>query len=156
MLMGLTMLHVVIATRGRPHLLARTLDSLAACDQPASYAGTLVVENGDQQGAERVVHDAPAGLKASYLFHLDGNKSASLNFALRAIDARLIVFLDDDVIVGTTPADGVRRCQRGGSKVGASSADRYSRTTRLRPLRGWWNSCQTRPGAGPWTMSPVR
>ena len=96
------MLHVVMATRGRPHLLARTLESLAACDQPTSYAGTLVVENGDQQGAERVVRDAPAGLRASYLFHPDGNKSASLNVALGSIGARLIVFLDDDVIVGKT------------------------------------------------------
>jgi glycosyltransferase involved in cell wall biosynthesis len=94
-----TMLSVVIATRGRKELLERTLNSLATCDQPASYAGTIVVENGDQQGAERVVCNAPSRLNATYLFHPDGNKSASLNAALRRIDDGLIVFLDDDVIV---------------------------------------------------------
>jgi glycosyltransferase involved in cell wall biosynthesis len=93
---------VTIATRGRARLLDRTLSSLAACDRPPSFAGTIVVENGDQQGAERVVRNAPASLKAVYAFHPDGNKSAALNNALERLTDEFVVFLDDDVLVGRT------------------------------------------------------
>ncbi len=94
------MLRVVIATRGRGLLLERTLNSLAQCDLPPSYAGTLVIENGERQGAERVVSDAAPALDLVYRFHPDGNKSAALNVALEMVGSGLIVFLDDDVRVG--------------------------------------------------------
>jgi GT2 family glycosyltransferase len=88
---------VVLATRERDELLARTLTSLAQCRLPASFAGTLVVENGTRAGAERVVGEAAASLEARYLFEPAGNKSRALNAALAHIDDGLIVFLDDDV-----------------------------------------------------------
>jgi glycosyltransferase involved in cell wall biosynthesis len=94
------MLRVVIATRGRVHLLQRTLDSLAECDLPASYAGAIVIENGQRHGAERVVHDASSKLDLVYRFHPHANKSACLNVALAMAGTGLIVFLDDDVRVG--------------------------------------------------------
>jgi glycosyltransferase involved in cell wall biosynthesis len=89
-----------MATRGRPDLLERTLRSLAECDRPAAFASTIVVENGERHGAEGVVRDAPSSLRATYLFADRGNKSAALNIALAQAGQGLIVFLDDDVIVG--------------------------------------------------------
>ena len=91
---------VVIATREREALLARTLASLAECRRPEGFAGTLVVENGRRAGTERVVQTAAATLGARYLFESAGNKSKALNTALAQIDEGLVVFLDDDVRVG--------------------------------------------------------
>ena len=91
---------VVIATREREALLARTLACLAECRRPEGFAGTLVVENGRRAGAERVVRNAPAGLDVRYLFEPAGNKSKALNAALAQVDDGLVVFLDDDIRVG--------------------------------------------------------
>ena len=99
---------VVIATREREALLARTLASLAQCRPPEGFAGTLVVENGRRAGTERVVRDAPARLDPRYLFEAAGNKSKALNAALAQIDDGLVVFLDDDVRVGPDLLEVVR------------------------------------------------
>ena len=90
---------VVLATREREELLARTLASLAQCRRPEGFRGTLVVENGLRGGAERVVREAAATLEARYLFESVGNKSLALNAAMAQIDEGLVVFLDDDVRV---------------------------------------------------------
>ena len=90
---------VVIATHRREALLARTLASLANCGQPEEFHCTLVVENGERGGAERVVEQGPAMLKARYLFEPAGSKSRALNHAVAQIDEGLAVFLDDDVRV---------------------------------------------------------
>jgi GT2 family glycosyltransferase len=91
---------VVLATRNREDLLARTLTSLAQCRLPAGYAGTFVVENGQRGRTEQVVRDAAPSLAARYLFQPAANKSRALNTALDRICDGLVVFLDDDVRVG--------------------------------------------------------
>jgi GT2 family glycosyltransferase len=91
---------VVIATREREALLARTLACLAECRRPEGFAGTLVVENGRRAGTERVVRNAPASLDVRYLFEPAGNKSKALNAALAQVDDGLVVFLDDDIRAG--------------------------------------------------------
>ena len=90
---------VVLATRDREDLLARTLASLAQCRIPETFGGTFVVENGQLGATERVVREAPAALDARYLFEPVGNKSRALNAAVAQIDDGLVVFLDDDVRV---------------------------------------------------------
>jgi len=90
-------LFVVLATRARDYLLARTLDSLARCRRPESFGGTFVVENGERGDTARVVRAAPAWLAVHHFFEPAANKSRALNCALSAIDDGLIVFLDDDV-----------------------------------------------------------
>jgi GT2 family glycosyltransferase len=90
---------VVLATREREDLLARTLASLAQCRRPEGFRGTLVVENGLRGGTERVVRKAAATLEARYLFVSASNKSRALNAAMAQIDEGLVVFLDDDVRV---------------------------------------------------------
>jgi len=93
------MLHILIATRGRPTLLERTLQSIQECEPVPVFGGTLVVENGERSGAEDVVGRAAAPLQAKYLFHPEANKSTALNAALHELQDGLVVFLDDDVRV---------------------------------------------------------
>jgi GT2 family glycosyltransferase len=88
---------VVLATREREDLLARTLTSLAQCRLPAGFAGTLVVENGVRGRAEQIVREADSALRARYAFEPAGNKSRALNAAVSQIEDGLIIFLDDDV-----------------------------------------------------------
>ncbi len=91
------MLTVLIATHGRPSLLARTLLSLVQCELPGIYRELIVVENGSSDGAQDVVAELPAKTKARYLHFEQGNKSAALNFALTQCNDDLVVFFDDDI-----------------------------------------------------------
>ena len=91
-------LYVLIPTYGRAPLLGRTLTSLAACELPASYVETVVVENGSKEGAEAICQQADARLKVRYLHVERANKSNALNEALKLLpDEALVVYLDDDV-----------------------------------------------------------
>ena len=93
-------LRVVIPTHGRPSLLGRTLESLAECRLPATYAETIVVENGGAWGAEEIVRAAPAVLQARYVPYAVGNKSAALNHVVEPMtDEDFVFFSDDDVRV---------------------------------------------------------
>ena len=90
-------LTTVIATNGRPDLLRRTLESLAACIKPTLYRGTIIVENGVKAGAEEVVRSCHPSLSAQYLYQHQGNKCHALNTALEQVGEGLIFFTDDDV-----------------------------------------------------------
>jgi glycosyltransferase involved in cell wall biosynthesis len=87
----------LIATAGRPDLLARTLESLAACDRPRSYGGALVIENGPVNGAESIVRSFERRLSCRYLHVAEPNKSVALNAGLRLLDDCVVFFTDDDV-----------------------------------------------------------
>ncbi len=92
-------LFVVIPTGGqRADLLRRTLDSLAVCEQPPSYRGTIVVENGGRGAVEHVVASFRECVRASYRLLSQPSKNAALNLALDELDERaLVLFADDDV-----------------------------------------------------------
>ena len=90
-------LTIVIASAGRPSLLRRTLESLAACNFPTIYRGTVIVENGPKAGAEEVVRSFSAGLNAQYVYTKHGNKCRALNMALEQVGDSLIVFSDNDI-----------------------------------------------------------
>lgn len=92
-----TDLIVLIATAGRPDLLERTLRSLQSCRRPASYRGTIVVENGPKRGAESVAANFLASLGVRYLHSLEPNKSRALNVAIESLPDSLVYFTDDDV-----------------------------------------------------------
>ncbi|MBI1299292.1 glycosyltransferase [bacterium] len=111
-------LYVVIATAGQSTRLARTLESLAACDKPAIYRSTIVVENGPKLGAEAIVRLHEKTLSARYLHSAQANKSNALNLALETLESGLVFFTDDDVRIeaGTLAdyakaAEGLRRGQ---------------------------------------------
>jgi cellulose synthase/poly-beta-1,6-N-acetylglucosamine synthase-like glycosyltransferase len=88
---------ILIATAGRPTLLARTLESLASCARPSGFRETIVVENGGQNGAEDIVRSFASRLNTRYLYVPDGNKSRALNEALATMGEGLVFFTDDDV-----------------------------------------------------------
>ena len=90
-------LAVVIATAGRPALLARTLDSLVACRKPASYQGAWIVENGPPGTTREIVAKFLGQTPIRYLHVERPNKSHALNMLLRKIGNPLIFFTDDDV-----------------------------------------------------------
>ena len=90
---------IVIVSHDRCHLLERTLAFLAQGELPTEYARMLVVENGRQFGAERVVAAADPRLHAEYLFEPSSSKSRALNRALEQLTDEFIVYLDDDVRV---------------------------------------------------------
>lgn len=90
-------LSVLIATAGRPDLIGRTLESLAACQKPEGYAGTVVVENGPPMGAREIVQATDPALHVRYIHNEQANKSAALNRGLQEIKEGLVVFLDDDI-----------------------------------------------------------
>ena len=89
-------LTVLIAAAGQPKLMARTLDSLAQCERPPHFGGTLVVENGPKCGIEALVRSRPQSEQVRYLYVPEPNKSHALNVALTQLDG-LIFFTDDDV-----------------------------------------------------------
>lgn len=88
---------VMLAAAGQPLLVRRTLDSLAACEKPSTFRGTLVVENGPRCGIEQVVRARPHSEQVRYQYVPEPNKSHALNVALATLDDGLIFFTDDDV-----------------------------------------------------------
>jgi GT2 family glycosyltransferase len=110
-------LSVLIPTHGRTPLLARTLDSLAACRLPDAYAETVVVENGSRDGAEQIVTEAarthPA-LRLRYLHVERANKSHALNVALETMADGLVVFFDDDIRLEPGALDAYARAAAAG------------------------------------------
>jgi glycosyltransferase involved in cell wall biosynthesis len=94
-----TPLFVLIAACGQPAVLARTLQSLAACDKPEGYAGVIVAENGPRAGLEAIVAQFPPQHRFQYRYSQPPNKSLALNRALEELQGALVVFTDDDVQV---------------------------------------------------------
>lgn len=90
-------LWVLIAAAGKPALLGRTLAGLAAAAKPASYRGTLVVENGPRCGIEEMVHDFAREHRFQHLYVPESNKSHALNCGLAQLDDGLVFMTDDDV-----------------------------------------------------------
>ena len=153
-------LTVLIPAAGHPALIQRTLESLAVCDKPASYAGTLVVENGPRCGIEEVVAGFDRSHGFRYLHVSEANKSHALNVGLTTLgDDDLVVYLDDDVRVSpqllTAYAEGAAGVQRGEFYGGPLSIDNESnkapewlRRYLPKSARGWRlpHGCKTRLG----------
>jgi glucosyl-dolichyl phosphate glucuronosyltransferase len=92
-------LDVLIATRQRPEMLERALDSLCAAPIPASLDVTIVViDNSDGAESKSVVDRAAAKYpkRLVYLCEPVGGKSAALNRGLRETRGQLVGFIDDD------------------------------------------------------------
>jgi cellulose synthase/poly-beta-1,6-N-acetylglucosamine synthase-like glycosyltransferase len=90
---------VVIATRNRATLLARTLDALAVQRWPEDQLEVIVSDNGSTDGTADVVEDAArGGLSIRYLFVPTPGKSHAVNAALAVARGDLLAFTDDDVV----------------------------------------------------------
>lgn len=92
------MYSILIATSGeRNQWLSEVLSCLARCHLSEDLFSVVVVENGQQAGACQLVEQAPAILKASYLYSPLANKSDALNRAMEKLPEGLVIFLDDDI-----------------------------------------------------------
>jgi glycosyltransferase involved in cell wall biosynthesis len=90
---------IVIATRNRSVLLARTLDALARQRWPADRLEIIVADNGSTDDTRAVVEDAArrGGVAVRYLFVAQPGKSHAVNAALQLTRGDLVAFTDDDV-----------------------------------------------------------
>lgn len=95
----LTPIAVLIPTHNRNDLLARTLQSVLACEPPGNRSvRVIVIENGGEYGAKTICEEAHGKIgRPEYRFVELGNKSAALNAILSELPDHLVVFLDDDV-----------------------------------------------------------
>ena len=90
---------VLIATRQRPQMLQRALESLLAARMPLALEVTVVVIDNDDSPAtigavNRVAAKYPG--RITYLHEATAGKSAALNFGLRHTSGTLVGFVDDD------------------------------------------------------------
>ena len=91
---------VVIATKGRPEPLAKTLASLAGCDPPPAE---VIVVDGDEHESARVVVEAAAeatdGRRRPPLQHAscEPGLTRQRNRGIDLATGDLVVFVDDDV-----------------------------------------------------------
>jgi hypothetical protein len=82
---GVTTLDVLIATRDRPHMLSRALESLCSAHVPSSLAVTVVViDNAGDPATRNVVASFSGRMPArlEYLHEPSGGKSTALNRVL--------------------------------------------------------------------------
>jgi GT2 family glycosyltransferase len=90
-------MNVLIATRERPELLRRTLESLAEAERPEGELRIWVVENGGAGASETVCESS--SLPVEYLRLDPPGKSRALNLGVEQIGNGFVLFLDDDVRV---------------------------------------------------------
>lgn len=92
---------VILCTRDRPADLARTLESILACDVPPGIDGELiVVENGsDGRSRDLVGRLNSKCLALRFLNEPRKGKVYALNTALRIAKGSIFLFTDDDVRV---------------------------------------------------------
>ena len=98
-------LDVLIPTYNRAPLLARTLESLLAAEQPRSMAVTVTVcDNRSSDGTPAVVaaYQERFGGRLRYLYEGSPGRSAALNAAIAATSGDLVSMIDDDEEVDRT------------------------------------------------------
>jgi glycosyltransferase involved in cell wall biosynthesis len=93
---------VVIPTYNRADLLAETLDRLASIEPVLSRWDVIVVDNNSKDDTRSVVETRqphfPVPLR--YMFEPQQGRSCALNTGIAATAAPVLVFTDDDVLVG--------------------------------------------------------
>ena len=90
---------IVIVAHGRPEVLRQTLAGLASCDQPESFRGTIVVENGPACGIDAVIAEFQDRLRIVHETVVSPKKTVALNHALHQLSTGWALFIDDDVRV---------------------------------------------------------
>lgn len=90
-------LTVAVCTYLRARLLARTLESLAACARPALEWELLVVDNAAEDPVRSLAADWSDRLPLRYTAATTLGTSHARNHAVRAARAPIVLFTDDDV-----------------------------------------------------------
>jgi glycosyltransferase involved in cell wall biosynthesis len=92
------MITVIIATRNRASLLAKTLDAIGRQDWPGCPFEILVVDNASTDETRDVVATVHASVPIVYLREDKPGKSHALNTAVRHARGQILVLTDDDVL----------------------------------------------------------
>ncbi len=108
---------VIIATLGRPAVLARTLQSVARCD-PAP--AELIVVDGDPERSSEEATTGDLGLKIRYMT-ADRGLPKQRNAGIDAAEGDVLVLIDDDVDVPTDTFSILERVYGDTSVVGATA-----------------------------------
>jgi GT2 family glycosyltransferase len=88
---------VIVPTYNRPAALARTLGALRGMDFPADRLEIVVVDSGvAENGAEDVARSSGA----LYSRHADRGVAAARNHGASLASGELMMFVDDDIVVG--------------------------------------------------------
>lgn len=92
-------LAIIVASRNREAMLRRMLASAHALDAIDRQRPEIIVaDNGSQDGTRRVVDAATAqDANVRYMWVPHGGKTHALNAAIRATNAPILAFVDDDV-----------------------------------------------------------
>ena len=96
---------IIICTWNRATLLERTLASLRRLGSLQSGVEILLVDNNSSDGTPAIAHAATAHLPLRYLFEPEQGLSRARNRALREARGDLLLWIDDDVEVGTNWLD---------------------------------------------------
>ena len=107
---------VVIATKGRPDALARTLDSLSRCDPGPAEA--IVVDGDEAQSARPLVADR-GDVPFRYLASEPG-LTRQRNRGIEAASGDVVVFVDDDVAFAPSVFASLARAYADPSVIGAT------------------------------------
>jgi glycosyltransferase involved in cell wall biosynthesis len=93
---------VLIPTYNRATLLGETLDRLAAIRPQLTAWEVLVIDNNSTDGTRAAVESRVAAFPVSlrYVFERAQGRSHALNAGIAASSAPVLVFTDDDVLVG--------------------------------------------------------
>jgi len=94
-------LSIIIPTCNRPESLDRLLDSLAAVDTIGAFE-VLVVDNGpsaEAHGSAKWTPAKPSAMAVKFLREKEPGKARALNLGLSAANGKVLLFLDDDVVV---------------------------------------------------------
>lgn len=91
-------LSVILATRDRPEMLARTLESFTALVAPEDGWELLVVDNGSAAPTQALLTQYLHRLPLTILEQASPGKSRALNRAVELVRGELVVLTDDDVL----------------------------------------------------------
>jgi GT2 family glycosyltransferase len=97
---------IVVPTYRRATHLASTLDALIGLDFPSERLEILVVDDagGDVETAEVVTARQSAPMSITLLPRVNGGAAAARNTGARAAAGDLLIFCDDDILVGSDNA----------------------------------------------------
>jgi len=94
------MITVVFSSHNGSDTLPRMLESLRGLIPPASGFSILAVDNASTDATPDILHESQRTLPLTVIEEQRPGKNRALNRALCAVEGELIVFTDDDVLVG--------------------------------------------------------
>jgi GT2 family glycosyltransferase len=130
---------VVVATLGRPDVLARTLATLARCEPPP--AETIVVDGDESGSAEPAAHAAGARYERT-----PPGLTVQRNAGLALAGGDVVVFLDDDTEVDAGLFAALARAYRDPAVVGVTGRVLDRDLRRFGNMRSRWRGLL--PGGG--------